>query len=211
MSKIKNKIEIFGDKIINDKENNDEKSMEYKIDSMKNLDISVIKDGNLEPCRELYNELMGFQKSKAHIKRELFDKFNFDESMKPTYEKAMDSQILLAKDNGIPIGYVFSTIILTDDMKKASLPGLLPEWSDLPAKIAHLNKFFIKDDYRGSGLGSKMIQMAEDWMFGFSDVDLIFVHVSNGNEEGYDFYIKHGFIFSHEVMGGFIKAVYKYR
>ena len=47
------------------------------------------------------------------------------------------------------------------------------------------------------------------WFEGFRDVPLIYIFISNGNDDAYDFYIRHGFSYSHDVLGGFIKAVSK--
>lgn len=43
-----------------------------------NLTYEFITDDQIEYCRDLCNELMIFQKSKAYIKSELFDSMDFD-------------------------------------------------------------------------------------------------------------------------------------
>ena len=48
-----------------------------------------------------------------------------------------------------------------------------------------------------------------EWLESFSDVNVIFVYISNGNDAALDFYLKNGFIYSHDVFGGFIKTAYK--
>ena len=40
---------------------------------MKSITVEIVEDGNIEQCRELCNELMAFQKSKAVIAPEVFD------------------------------------------------------------------------------------------------------------------------------------------
>ena len=35
---------------------------------------------------------------------------------------------------------------------------------------------------------------------------MVFVYISNGNDDALKFYLQHGFIFSHHVFGGFIQA-----
>lgn len=40
-------------------------------------------------------------------------------------------------------------------------------------------------------------------------MELICIFISNGNDGTMDFYLKHGFSYSHEVLGGFIQAVRK--
>jgi hypothetical protein len=91
---------------------------------MTNLTFEVVNDGNIEQCRQLCNELMAFQKSKATIAPELFDFMNFDTRMKRSYESALRSQVIVAKDNGVPVGYVFSTIDDIEQKKTVYLIGL---------------------------------------------------------------------------------------
>jgi GNAT superfamily N-acetyltransferase len=136
------------------------------------------------------------------------------------------NQIIIAKDNGIPIGYVFSTIENVNDGDKSHIPdwapvddarvvkGFYPDWNDFPNKVRCLNHLFFRESYqsyRGMGIGPKLLNMAMEWLEGFPDVNVSFVYVSNGNDAALDFYIKHGFTFSHDVFGGFIKAAYKFR
>jgi GNAT superfamily N-acetyltransferase len=190
---------------------------------MENITIEVVKDGNIEQCRELCNELMAFQKSKATIAPEKFDTMNFDTRMKKSYESSLESQVIVVKDNGIPVGYVFSTIDNIENSSKNTYPewapvenienciGFYPDWVNLPKKIGCLNNLYVRDQYRGMGLGSRLFEMSMDWLESFPDVDLVFIYVSNGNDEALDFYLSRGFIFSHDVFGGFIKAVYKFK
>ena len=35
---------------------------------------------------------------------------------------------------------------------------------------------------------------------------MVFVYISNGNDDALKFYLQHGFTFSHHVFGGFIQA-----
>lgn len=115
---------------------------------------------------------------------------------------------MVVQDNGVSVGYVFSTIDSLDSMKSSPFQ-LLPQWHNLPRKIGCLSNIYLRDEYRGTDLGSKLFDISMEWLEGFSDVDLIFIFISNGNDEAYNFYIKHGFSFSHDVLDGFIKAVYK--
>ncbi|CUU48826.1 hypothetical protein [Clostridium beijerinckii] len=67
---------------------------------MENITIEIVRDGNIEQCRELCNELMAFQKSKATIEPERFDAMTFETRMKKSYENSLESQIIVVKDNG---------------------------------------------------------------------------------------------------------------
>lgn len=187
--------------------------------NMQNITIETIEDGNIEQCRELCDTLMAFQKSKAHIQPECFDLMTFDTRMKKSYENAFRSQVVVVKDDGISVGYVFSTIDNVTIRDKDAYPdwapvsensmGFYPGWVELPQKIGCLSNLYLRDEYRGLGLGTKLFDMTMEWLESFSDVDLIFVYISNGNDAALKFYLDHGFIFSHDVFGGFIQAAYK--
>ena len=188
---------------------------------MENITLELVQNGDIEQCRALCNELMAFQKSKASIAPDSFDLMNFDTRMKKSYEHAPQSHVVVAKDNGMPIGYVFSTIDNVTQEDNAVYPdwapraensiGFYPDWVKLPQKIGCLNNLYIRDKYRGLGLGVKLSDKATDWLNSFADVNLSFVFISNGNDAALHFYLKHGFTFSHDVFGGFIKAAYRYR
>jgi ribosomal protein S18 acetylase RimI-like enzyme len=193
-----------------------------EVKDMENITIEVVNNGNIEQCRELCNELMAFQKSKATIAPEKFDTMNFDTRMKKSYESSLESQVIVVKDNGIPVGYVFSTIENIEH-SKSSYPewapiddienskGFYPEWDNIPNKIGCLNNLYLRDKYRDRGLGSRLFELSMEWLESFVDVDLVLIYVSNGNDAALKFYLSRGFIFSHDVFGGFIKAIYKFK
>ena len=186
---------------------------------MSNITVEIAHDGNIEQCRELCDELMAFQKSKATLSPEVFDLMNFDTRMKRSYEGALRSQVVVAKDNGVPVGYIFSTIDEEVESDHDSIPewaprvensiGFYPKWVKLPDKIGCLSNLYLRDGYRSSGLGSQLFKQSMLWLESFPDVDLIFTYISNGNDAALKFYLSHGFTLSHDVFGGFITAVYK--
>ena len=189
---------------------------------MKELIFEIVYGEDIEICRDLCNELMAFQKSKAHFRPELFDFMNFETRMKLSYGKAEKSQVIIVKDGIVPVGYVFSSIDLVEIADKRAFPswfsnaqegmqGFYPEWVELPQKIGCLNNLYLREEYRGLGLGEKLFDKTMAWLHSFSDTELTFVYVSNGNEIALDFYLTRGFTFSHDVFGGFIKAAYRYK
>lgn len=117
------------------------------------------------------------------------------------------------------MGYVFSTIENTESGDKSQIPdwaprtgpesvmGFYPDWT--PEKVGCLNHLYLRREYQRTGIGKKLLDAAMEWIEGFPDVSVTFVYISNGNDAALDFYLKHGFIFSHDVFGGFIKAAYK--
>ncbi len=186
--------------------------MEKRGEVTGNITIEVVRDGNIEQCRDLCNELMAFQKSKAVMEPERFDTMSFDTRMKKSYEISLESQVLVVKDSGIPVGYSFSTIEDTQKSRSSGqYTGLYPEWDSFPQKIGCLSNLYFREKYRGMGLGSRLFEMSMEWLEGFPDVDLILIYVSNGNDDALSFYLNRGFTFSHDVYGGFIKAVYKFK
>jgi GNAT superfamily N-acetyltransferase len=188
---------------------------------MHEIKFELISGEDIEQCRELCNELMVFQKSKATISKESFDGMNFNTRMKVSYEGALRRHVVVAKDGDAPVGYVFSTIDEESEDSRSYFPdwapmkgvagvkGFYPDWVELPQKIGCLSNLYIKEEYRGRKLGSKMLEMAMNWLESFDDVKLIYVYISNGNETALNFYLKRGFMFSHDVFGEFIKAAYK--
>lgn len=175
-----------------------------------NIKIEVLEEKNFIQCRELCNDLMKFQKSKAYMGKEKFDSMNFETRMEPSYKNSLANYILLIKDEDTPVGYLFCTVNLSENLKKSPFQ-LVPKWKDIPEKIGHINNLYFEEKYRGTGLGKKMIDLSMEWFRNFSDVNLILVHVSNGNDEAYNFYIKKGFKFIHDILDGFIKCLYKYK
>lgn len=190
---------------------------------MTDIRIVEITDGNIEICRELCNELMAFQQSKATLAPEAFDAMNFDTRMKKSYDNALDRQVLVAMDGDAPVGYAFSTIERAESSAVSAYPawapskdpaiskGFYPEWLDTPCTVGILSNLYVREEYRAHRLGSRLFERAMAWLESAPDADPIFIYVSNGNDAALRFYLSRGFTYSHEVFGGFIHAVYKKR
>jgi len=174
------------------------------------LEFEILQKENYDSCRNLCNELMQYQKSQAIIDKEKFDSMNYDTRMKPSLKIALENNVILVKDKNTPIAYIYSTINYTSEMKKFQFP-LLPEWENLPEKVGHLNNLYVQKKYQNMSLGKKLFDLSMEWLESFDEINLILVHVSNGNQKAYDFYIKNGFKFSHDILGGFIKCLFKFK
>jgi len=178
----------------------------------------------LEQCRELCNQLMAHQQSKAVIAPEAFDGMNFDTRLAPSFRKSPLKHLVIAKDGETPVGYVFSTIESVSAGDKSTIPpwapvrpdqralGFYPDWGNgvAPDMVGCLNQLYITPPYRGAGLGDKLFDMAMAWIEGkhngIDPVPMTFVYISNGNDAALRFYLERGFVVSHDVYNGFITA-----
>lgn len=187
---------------------------------MANITFEIVKDGNVEQCRELCNELMSFQASQGKYHPEILAWMNFDNRLKPSFEGAQTKYLVVMKDAGVPVGYVYAAVDSFVEQARNMLPpwaptdgedikGFFPAWLEAPQKTGGLNNLFVREEYRKTGAGKQLFTMAMGWLESFDEIKYSFVHVSNGNENAYNFYQKHGFKFSHDVAGGFIKCLYK--
>jgi GNAT superfamily N-acetyltransferase len=180
----------------NDKEREDNMNIKYE----------VISDEKAEYCRELCNELMVFQKSKAKIKPELFDSMNFDTRMIPSIKSAMYNHIVVAKDDDKIVGYAYSNI-----SPKETYSNDFATFFDITSvsrkNVGCLSQFYLKEAYRKYGIGSVLFDSSMKWLKQFKDVEDYFIFVSNGNNDALEFYKRKGFVVSHEILDGFITVL----
>jgi GNAT superfamily N-acetyltransferase len=171
-----------------------------------NITYEIITDEKAECCRDICNELMVFQKSKAYIKPELFDTMNFDTRMIPSIEKALHNDMVVVKDEDKVVGYVYSNV-----SPKEAYSNEFATFFDLSSVIKNnvgcLSQFYIKEEYRKYGIGSKLFTMSMEWLKQFDDVEDYFIFVSNGNDDALEFYKRKGFAVSHNIMDGFITVL----
>jgi hypothetical protein len=72
------------------------------------IHYEVISEDNIICIKDLCNDLMAYQKSKAYIHPELFDGMCFETRMIPSVKSAKVNYILVAKDDNEIVGYVYS-------------------------------------------------------------------------------------------------------
>ncbi len=171
-----------------------------------NLTYEVIPDDKIEYCRDLCNELMAFQKSKAYITPELFDSMNFETRMIPSIKNAIHNYTVIVKDEDKIVGYVYSNI-----SPKEAYSNDFATFFDLSSvsknNVGCLSNFYIKEEYRQYGIGSKLFNMSMSWLKHFDDVEDYFIFVSNGNTDALEFYKRKGFTVSHDIVDGFITVL----
>lgn len=171
-----------------------------------NIKYEIITNDKVEYCRDLCNELMVFQRSKAQIKPELFYNMNFDTRMIPSMKSAVYNYIVVVKDDDKIVGYVYSNI-----STKEAYSNAFATFFDLSSvsrnNVGCLSQFYIKEKYRNKGIGSVLFDMSMKWLNQFDDVEDYFIFVSNGNNDAFEFYKRKGFVFSHKILDGFISVL----
>lgn len=170
------------------------------------LTYEVIPEEKIEDCRDLCNDLMAFQKSKAYITPDLFDNMNFDTRLLPSLKSAKHNYTVAVKDNDKFVGYVYSNI-----SPKEAYSNDFATFFDLNSvrgkDVGCLSQFYIKEGYRKYGVGSVLFNMSMKWLKQFDDVEDYFIFVSNGNDNALEFYQRKGFSVSHDILDGFITVL----
>jgi GNAT superfamily N-acetyltransferase len=173
-----------------------------------NIHYEVISIGNISCIKELCNELMSYQKSKAYIHPEWFDNMCFETRMLPSIKGAKANYIITAKDNDEIVGYAYSNISqkYTYSGGFATLePANFFDFDTVSGDdVGCLSQFYIRENYRNSGIGSALFEKSMDWLKSYSTIKDLFIFVSNGNEAALKFYLNKGFKVSHHILNGFI-------
>lgn len=171
-----------------------------------------------EICRDLANGLFQHQAAQTdnELYREILGNMTYESRLQRAFNNSNEKLLLVAYDGEKPIGYVFcSAELLTAQGKDgkppwaAKLPansiGFYPDWLETPVRVGELNNLFVLPEYRGLKIGQELTDRAMEWLRAREGVQWLFVDVSNGNNAG-TFYERNGFAFSHDVLGGIIKA-----
>lgn len=173
-----------------------------------NIRYEIISAENILCIKDLCNELMAYQRSMAAIHPEWFDNMSFETRMLPAVQGAKENFILVAKDNEEVVGYAYSSIC-PKETYSGGFATLAPvDFFDFDSvkgeDVGCLSQFYIKESYRGTGMGSVLFRQSMDWLKSFSSIEDIFIFVSNGNQNALKFYENKGFKKSHEILEGFI-------
>jgi GNAT superfamily N-acetyltransferase len=170
------------------------------------IHYEVISEDNISCLKNLVNELMAYQKSKATIHPEFFDNMNFETRMIPSVKNAKYNYIVVAKDDDEIVGYVYSNI-----SSKETYSNDFATFFDLDSvnneDVGCLSQFYIKEGYRSLGIGSVLFEKSKDWLRSFPSIDDLFIFVSNGNDEALKFYQGKSFKISHQILDGFITVL----
>lgn len=161
--------------------------------------------------KDLCNELMSYQKSKAHIHPEFFDDMCFETRMIPSIDSAKANYIVIAKDDDEIVGYAYSTIAPKTTYSGGFATLECDAFFDFNSvegdDVGCLSQFYIKDGYRNTGIGSVLFEKSMDWLSSFKSINDLFIFVSNGNDNALNFYLGKGFKVSHQILDGFITVL----
>lgn len=171
-----------------------------------NIKYEVITDESVICIKDLCNELMAFQKSKAHIHPEFFDTMCFETRMLPSIEKAKSNYIVVVKDGDEIVGYVYSNVSSKETYSNSFATFFNLDSVKNP-DVGCLSQFYLKEGYRNSGIGTVLFNMSMEWLSTKDDIDDIFIYVSNGNDNALKFYQGKGFKVSHQILDGFITVL----
>jgi len=174
--------------------------------------FEVISEEDIVRIKELCNELMAYQKSKAQIHPEWFDNMSFETRVLPSVRSAKANYIIAAVDEKDEIvGYAYSNISpkITYSGGFATLaPVDFFDFSSVKGEdVGCLSQFFIREGYRSQGMGSVLFDKSMEWLGSFKAIEDLFIFVSNGNDDALRFYQDKGFGVSHSILDGFITVL----
>ena len=175
------------------------------------IHYEVISDDNIICIRDLCNDLMAYQKSKAYIRPDLFDGMCFETRMIPSVISAKANFIIVAKDDNEIVGYAYSNIspkeTYSTDFATLECDSFFDFDSVKNNDVGCLSQFFIKEGYRNIGIGSFLFENSMNWLSSFKSISDLFIFVSNGNDYALEFYQSKGFKISHQILNGFITVL----
>lgn len=173
--------------------------MSIKYELLENNEVDCLKD--------LCNDLMAFQKSKSKVTPERFDSMTFETRLMPSIKGARDNYFIIAKDGDDVVAYAYSNICNKNVYNSGAFGKFFEMDSVQGDYVGCLSQFYIKESYRGKGIGSKLFKESINWINSYEDIMDIFIFVSNGNDDALNFYKSKGFKSSHDILGGFITVM----
>lgn len=175
------------------------------------IHYEVISDDHISCIKDLCNDLMSYQKSKAYIYPEFFDGMCFETRMIPSVQSAKANYLIVAKDDHEVVGYAYSNIsakeTYSNDFATLQCDSFFDFDSVKRDDVGCLSQFFIKEGYRNTGIGSVLFEKSMEWLNSFDSIDDLFIFVSNGNDNALQFYLGKGFKISHQILNGFITVL----
>lgn len=176
-----------------------------------NLRYEVLPLEKLHLIQPLCDALMAYQKEQATIHPEWFDGMSYETRMIPAVKAALENHLLVAWDGDNLVGYAYSNIC-QKTIYSGGFATLAPvdffDFSTVTGEtVGCLSQFYLTPSYRGSGIGGKLFDQSMTWLKTFTEIEDIFIFVSNGNDTAFEFYKHKGFRHSHDILEGFIHVL----
>ena len=157
--------------------------------------------------------------AKDPLHKEILGNMRYETRLKRSFDNTEEKLLLVAFDGEKPVGYLFAAAEEVTEESRRQLPpwseripgggtGFYPDWLETPVRVGALNNLYILPEYQGTGLGDALTTKGMEWLRALPGARYLSVDVSEGNNAA-DFYARYGFKFSHDVLGGIIKAYYQ--
>ena len=150
----------------------------------------VTKKENVEVLRPLVDQLFKLQAERADKKwKNILSSMTIESRLLPDFEAEVfpyaDTQLIMVMDEDINryVGFAYSA--MGRDQK------------------GNLKLFYLEDAYRGKGVGSKLFEDAMAFIEAHQPEEIL-IYVSNGNEQGLNFYTSKGFRYKSMVFDGMV-------
>jgi len=150
----------------------------------------VAKKEDVEVIRPLVDQLFKLQAERAEDKwKPILSSMTMESRVLPDFEAEVfpyaDTQLIMVKDEDTNryVGFAYSA--MGRDQK------------------GNLKLFFLEKAYRGKGVGSKLFEDAMAFIEAHQPEEIM-IAVSNGNEQGFNFYTSKGFRFKSMFMDGMV-------
>ena len=150
----------------------------------------VTKKEDVEVFRPLVDQLFKLQAERADKKwKNILSSMTIESRLIPDFEAEVfpyaDTQLIMVMDEDINryVGFAYSA--MGRDQK------------------GNLKLFYLEDAYRGKGVGSKLFEDAMAFIEAHQPEEIL-IYVSNGNEQGLNFYTSKGFRYKSMVFDGMV-------
>ena len=141
-------------------------------DYCMNYTFRIIEKNEILIIKELWKKLNEIHLKNSHYFKEHYETFTFEKRCeKFDMINSENIRIEIIEDDKTTIGYCISTI---------------------QKSTGEIDSIYVKEEYRGTGLGSSLIDHSLNW-FHTKKCDKIIIAVAEGNESAYPFYKKFDF------------------
>jgi ribosomal protein S18 acetylase RimI-like enzyme len=149
------------------------------------ITIIPFKTSNKELIKEFYSQNQDFHVSIDPFNLRKNSKEYVEQEMNELEEKIKENHafVIIAKDNKTSIGF---GVCYIQKQKKEDL------FKMKNVKIGKISKLFVKEKWRGQGIGKRLIEEMEKYLIN-KRCNYIMINVFAPNENAYSIYKRHGY------------------